>query len=91
MGPHLLELLRVGCHEGFQGLIRQGTSRNTEEGGERQKQRYAATRRPDPGAASSCELTHVQPMDRGLGKRSRSEPGFAALAGSGFEHLDYFS
>lgn len=39
------------------------------------------------GAASDSEQTHVQPMDRCLGKRTRSEPG---LAGSGFGHLDYF-
>ena len=50
--------------------------------------RHAATRRPDPGAASDSEQTHVQPMDRGLGKRTRSEP---RLAGSGFGHLNYFS
>ena len=88
LGPHSLELLRVGCHEGFQGLIRQGTSRNTEEGGERQKQRHAATHRPDQGEASASEQTCVQPMDRGLGRRTRSDPG---LAGSGSGHLEYFS
>ena len=88
LAGHLLEFLRVGRHEGFQSLICQRTSRNTEEGGEsKNRDTRADTRRPDSGAAWAGEHTFNPPT--GFGKKS--EPGFAALARPGFGHLDYLS